>query len=252
MFEVGISIGGLANDKDGMKKIADSGIKNIEIGFSDYHSFENFSFETAKQLADENNLKLWTLHLPFTPFDEIDPSTLDEEKRKFTFNLFVDFIKKGSAIGINKFVIHPSIEPIDDNQRAEKLKAAGEFLSRLADETDKYGGVIAVEDLPRTCIGKSSDEILYLLSFNDKLRVCFDTNHLLNEDIVEFIKKVSDKIITLHVSDYDFVNERHWLCGEGDIEWQALYNELLNVNYNGVWMYEVDLRATKTINRRQL
>ncbi|MBR5222660.1 MAG: sugar phosphate isomerase/epimerase [Clostridia bacterium] len=252
MFEVGISIGSLANNDEAMKKIAEAGIKNIEIGFSELENFENFNFQTAKCLADENNLKIWTLHLPFLPFEEIDPSALDEGIREFTFNVFVDLIKKGSSIGINKFVVHPSKEPVDEKDRAKKIKAAGEFFSRLADEADKYGAVIAIEDLPRTCIGNSSDEILQILSFNDKLRVCFDTNHLLNEDIVEFIKKVSDKIITLHVSDFDFVNERHWLCGEGDIDWQALYNALLSVNYNGVWMYELGLGAPKTINRRQL
>lgn len=252
MLEVGISIGRFANDKEAMQKIALAGIKNIEIGFSNYKDFENFSLETVKLLADENNINLWSFHLPFLPFEEIDPSSLDEGVREFTFNIFSDFIKKGSEIGIDKFVIHSSKEPIEEKERADRLKATGEFLSRLADEADKYGAVIAVEDLPRTCIGKSSDEILYLLSFNDKLRVCFDTNHLLNEDIVEFIKKISDKIITLHVSDYDFVNERHWLCGEGDIDWQALYKALLCVNYNGVWMYEVGLRTPKTMNRRQL
>ena len=46
----------------------------------------------------------------------------------------------------------------------------------------QLGQVIAVEDLPRTCLGRESSEMLELISVNDKLRVCFDTNHLLQKD----------------------------------------------------------------------
>ena len=252
MLEVGISVGLLANNSDSMKNLSAAGIKNIEICFSRYSDFEKFDFEKAKELADENNIRLWSLHLPFLPFDEIDPSATVDEIANFTFKTFSNLIKKGTSIGIDKFVVHPSLEPIEDSCRKDKLNAAGKFFSRLADEAEKYGAVIAVEDLPRTCLGNNSDEILKILSFNDKLRVCFDTNHLLNENNVAFIKKVGEKIITLHVSDFDFENERHWLCGEGDIDWDSLYKALVEVNYTGVWMYEVPFNATPTINRRQL
>ena len=56
-----------------------------------------------------------------------------------------------------------------------------------------------------------------LISADDRLRVCFDTNHLLKESIIDFIYNVGDKIITTHVSDYARENERHWLPGEGVI-----------------------------------
>jgi sugar phosphate isomerase/epimerase len=79
--------------------------------------------------------------------------------------------------------------------------------------------------------------------------VCFDTNHLLSEDLCEFIEKVGDKIVSTHISDYDFVNERHWLPGEGKIDWQKLINELKKVNYNEMWLYELNMGFLNTINR---
>ena len=93
---------------------------------------------------------------------------------------------------------------------------------------------------------------MYIMKANDKLRVCYDTNHLLGEAPLDFIKKIGPKIITLHVSDYDFINERHWLPGEGDNDWQAVYSALSDVGYNGVWMYEVGLLPPKTIERRPI
>ena len=157
MLEVGISVGFMANNPDSMKNLAAAGIKNIEICFAGYSDFEKFDFEKAKLLAVENNIRLWSLHLPFLPFDEIDPSATVDEIANFTFKTFSNLIKKGTSIGIYKFVVHPSLEPIEDYCRKDKLNAAGKFFSRLADEAEKYGAVIAVEDLPRTCLGNCSD-----------------------------------------------------------------------------------------------
>ena len=106
-----------------------------------------------------------------------------------------------------------------------------------------------MEDLPRTCLGNTADNILRLISANDKLRVCFDTNHLLTDDNVHFIEKVGSKIITLHVSDYDFTDEKHWLPGEGLNDWNAIYAALQKVNYGGVWMYEIGRKPPKTLFR---
>ena len=52
--------------------------------------------------------------------------------------------------------------------------------------------------------------MLELISADERLVICFDTNHLLSEDPVEFIHKCGHKIVTLHVSDYDFIDEKHF------------------------------------------
>lgn len=250
---VGLSaLGFSADDAAEMKKVADAGIRAVEISFGSLEQAEGFNFSAAREAADKCGITLWSLHLPFLPFERLDPSALSAEISNSTLNTFLNIIKSGTEIGVNKFVVHPSREPIDPAERSQRLKATAAFLSRLADEAEKYGAVIAVEDLPRTCLGNSADEILYILSANEKLRACFDTNHLLGGDAIDFIKRVGSKIITLHVSDYDFVNERHWLPGEGDVDWQSLYGALCEVGYNGVWLYELGTRPKKGIDRRPL
>ena len=109
--------------------------------------------------------------------------------------------------------------------------------------------MIAVENLPRTCLGRNSQEMLELISAHPALRICFDTNHLLGEDPVEFVQKVGKHFITMHVSDYDFLNERHWLPGEGKLDWQALLAALEAVGYSGPWLYEVSFTAPASIVR---
>jgi len=82
--------------------------------------------------------------------------------------------------------------------------------------------------------------------------VCFDTNHLLSQPIKEFIEDIGDKIITTHVSDYDFKNERHWLPGEGKTNWIELIETLEKVGYNGPILYELGLTPPNSLERRLL
>ena len=119
----------------------------------------------------------------------------------------------------------------------------------LAEFAYGRGAVIAVEDLPRTCLGNTAAEVQRLISANDRLRVCFDTNHLLIDTNLNFIEKLGDKIVTVHVSDYDFSDEKHWLPGEGLVDWRALYTALTASEYRGAWLYELGLRSPKTLMR---
>jgi len=68
---------------------------------------------------------------------------------------------------------------------------------------------------------------------------------------VDFIRKVGKKIITTHVSDYNFINEQHWLPGEGENDWQAIYQALQEVGYTDVWLYELGFGSTKKITRER-
>lgn len=216
MYKIGLSTFCNAGiiDRQLFEAYRNAGIEAMEIS-APSDAYENINYEQLEKLSLQTGIELWSYHLPFGPFDKIDIS--NRETYKYTIEYFGELIKKSSQIGIKRFIIHPSGEPIDDGERSERLQCAREGLETLAETARKNNAIIAVEDLPRTCLGKNSDEIAELIGDNDNLKVCFDTNHLLGEDPVEFIHKLGKKIITTHISDYDFVNERHWLPGEGKL-----------------------------------
>jgi sugar phosphate isomerase/epimerase len=43
----------------------------------------------------------------------------------------------------------------------------------------------------------------------------------------------------VHMSDYDFVDEKHWLPGWGDNNWNNIILSLIEAGYDGPFMYEV-------------
>ena len=245
MYEIGLSTPGFINEQL-FSDMADAGIKHIEISV-DKRQSDALDYGKLKEWSEKYGVNLWSFHLPFYPFSEIDISNpLLAEK---SVEYFKGFIEKASRIGIRKYIIHASGEPIDEKDRRARMECAKNSLFKLAQIAKEYDSIICVEDLPRTCLGRSSDDILELISVHENLRVCFDTNHLLDEEIVKFIHRVGDKIVTTHISDYDFNNERHWLPKEGDIDWQELISALKDVNYGGIWLYEIDFGCPWTIKR---
>lgn len=250
MYKVGLSSCGFPLTEQNFAALQRANIGATEISMHpDLYPLINY--QEVKELSSRYGVEVWSYHLPFYPFDKTDVASLNKGIRKNTIQYYTSLIAKATDIGCNKFVVHPSGEPIETAKREEHILCAMETLDKLADVAARYGGVIAVEDLPRSCLGNTTDEMLRILSANDKLRVCFDTNHLLKENPIDFIKKLGEKIVTLHVSDYDFVDEKHWLPFEGDVNWLEVLNALESVNYSGVWMYELRTETPKTLQRKR-
>ena len=250
MYKVGLSTNGKIVDEELFINYEKAGIGAIELALAETE-YLDFDYEKAKLWADAHGVELWSLHLPFRPTEKVNLASFEDSVRKGAIEYYTDIMKKAARVGIKIFVVHPnSFEPVEEGEvRANRISLVKESLNELAENAAKEGAVIAVENLPRSCLARNSDELLDLLTANDKLRVCYDTNHLMGQEATEFIKAVGDKIITLHVSDYDFMNERHWLPGEGQNDWQKIIKSLKEVGYNGVWMYEIRFACPNTILR---
>ena len=193
-MKLALSTNGAAATRETFIAFRDAGIPAMEISNGQRSAADTIDFPKLKALADEYGIALWSYHLPFAPFKELDPSVpaLAEE----TVAYFCSMIDKAAAVGIKVYVVHPSGEPIAEEDRPARIACAQKSLAALAEYAKTKGGVIAVEDLPRTCLGRSSSDILALVSAHPDLRVCFDTNHLLSEPIADFIRACGSKFIT--------------------------------------------------------
>lgn len=248
MLKIGLSSCGKGMSESLFSSYREAGLEAMEIS-PRTQECPDFDFAQAKKWADEYGVLLNSFHLPFYPFSELEISVSDAEVRERTVAYLAELIRRAGDVGIDKFVIHPSGEPIDEADRTERMETSKESLARLSRVAVASGGVLAVENLPRTCLGRNSDEMLELVSADPDLGICFDTNHLLKENFEDFLRKVGDKVVTIHVSDYDFKDERHWLPGEGELDWNRMYDALLACGYRGPWLYEIDFGTPWTIRR---
>lgn len=104
---------------------------------------------------------------------------------------------------------------------------------------------MAVELLPRTCLGRSAAELLYLLEGMDAQTagVCLDTNHLMGDfaSLPAIVRNLGPRLLTLHCSDYDGIDEKHWPPMRGVIDWHAFLAALREAGYCGPFHYEATL-----------
>lgn len=190
--------------------------------------------EEGVQRIAKSLLVLNGVHISFGATWEY--SDLNEEIRKNAVALTKEVFERLDGANPYCYILHGSWEPISDDVREGRLSQLKKSLGELRKYTDVK---LCLEDLPRTCLGNTSKEISSILNDVDGIDVCLDSNHFLKEKPEEAVLALGGKIKTTHISDYDFVDERHWLPTEGKIDWIAFIGALEKVGYRGVWNYEV-------------
>lgn len=191
-----------------------------------------------QRLLDRSGLACWSVHTPFGA--ELDLSSLDEERRREALSTVLASVDLAASLGAGMVIVHGGAEPILAD-RPQRLSASRESVQAVAERCQALGLRLALEYLPRTCPGNSVAELDYLLSGLDPdlAGVCLDLNHAnLTQDLGTSILALSGRIITVHASDNDGVDERHWLPGQGVIAWGPALRALAQARYQGPFLYE--------------
>ena len=85
-----------------------------------------------------------------------------------------------------------------------------------------------------------------MLAFLDKCKnayTCVDVNHFYFEKPEDAILKYGNRIGTIHISDYDFIYERHKMPGDGLNDWNQIIGALEKIGYKGAFNYEVNMNS---------
>lgn len=231
-----------------LREVKQSGIELLEIGWRDL-KWHELSFEERMIKADrvyseatEAGLAVWSTHVPYGL--EVDISNPDDDHRKGAIARVKEYIDLAIAMRAKHIVLHAS-ERIDESTREERIVNCRESLKALSAYMKGKGVALAIESLPPDFMGNSSEEILRLIDGIDHVGICFDTNHLVPELPEDFVRAVGNKITTVHISDFDGVEQKHWMPGRGVINWSKVIDELVNSGYSGPFMYEVVRRENE-------
>ena len=223
------------------------GVCHAELDFGRQETLESVDFlHNAQRIAAEMQscgVTPSSLHLPFSPFDALDPTNADATARKRIAAYQSEILRAAADVGIPIAVIHPSGEPYGAFERGERMKCAIDTLRQIAETANDCGVMLAVENLPRTCLGNIHEEIRLMTLEIPSLRVCFDTNHSLRQKNPDCIRALGGKIVTLHLSDYDMIDERHLLPFLGRNDWHGIMCALEETDYDGYLTFEVSAKG---------
>lgn len=225
------------------KELKQAGIDAVELGIPpvDAASAADVRARARKirEWADSAGVEIWSVHIPFGK--DLDISSTPEEQRESAVRRILEILDVYAPLRPKKLVIHGSAEitsPIPLEERQARIAACRKSLAELAPKASAMDAQVALESLPRSCLGNTSEEVLTLIRGIDAVGVCIDTNHALQEKTEDFIRRVGSRVVTIHASDYDGIDEKHWLPGKGINNWTAIVQALQDVGYTGPFLFE--------------
>jgi len=208
------------------------------------NSFELTQEDVPKliEYSKKYNVAIRSYHIPFNDEPPVPfiPASLDEAERNKTLENTKKLITMLSECGIEIVVIHGSLRVLPE-ERQQRLDNFVDYVQKLCDFCKPLGISVAVETLKPRCIGNGLSEHLYIMKNvnRDNVGICFDSNHLLEEDNIDFIEGAGEYIITTHLSDFDGIDEKHWYPGRGINDWKKIVSALDSKGYKGPYVFEV-------------
>lgn len=265
-YDVPLGLSTSAHSPEAIQGFIDAGFTHFEIGISAHlpgaaypetkdvrepayvrqcaEAAQRGSEEKLAQMQDarvrklrENGICPWSVHLPFGPGWDVAHVLRGEredvcESLKRMIGLTADW-------GARVYVLHGCLEPVTAEERALRMARSIASLKELDEYASRFGARIALENLPRSCLGNSSEEVLAMSDAAGNLPVVFDVNHLLCESHDKFLDALAHRVISTHLSDYDGIDERHALPGNGIVPWRYVVTRLCGAGYKGPFLFEL-------------
>ena len=240
---------------ESMIQSREGGIEYIEVTMSDVIGKDTAGVRdraaALKAKIDSAGMKIWSVHLPYSK--RIDISLVDSARRANAVNYVRDMMKVAGVFQAERVVLHPSYDSVVPDDRADRIECCRASIAELAPVAAEIGATLCIENLPRTCLGRNGQEMMALIEGFDNVGICFDVNHLLYQSHADFLSSIKKgSIKTVHISDYNFTDERHLVPGVGDIDWAPVWKGIRNNGYKGVMMFECFGNAEELTEARKL
>ena len=244
LFRLGVSLDTLDPEQrvETIGFLAGSMVKSVELWEPTFGKDEKKA-KDARSALNAAGVEPRTVHANFG--GSVDISSVDDATRSAGIQAIGEALGLAGRVGARIVIVHPSSEPIGDDARAERMEQARRSIATIVEMAGRVGCQIAIELLPRTCLGRSAEELLGLLEGVDAgmAGVCLDTNHLMNRfaSLPEVVGTLGPRLFALHCSDYDGVDEKHWPPLRGVIDWTAFLSALSAAGFAGPIHYEAFL-----------
>jgi len=228
-----------------IRRFADAGVESIEL--CDLHPGFDFGDPGLRRLVagalQATGLHLNSIHIHLRNRESwCDLATLDAERRERSLAMHREAVDMAAALGGCILVTHDIVIPdpgVEDSSRKRDvfLKNLGQIAEYAAPRDVR----IALEN---TGLGytREPDRLAGLIEDLGAANVgaVIDTGHRnLCGDPVEALRVVGNHLISLHLHDNHGEEDEHLLPGRGVIDWSGVVQALRDVDYDGVFMYEL-------------
>jgi len=231
-----------------VRGLAAAGIRGCELSFK--HVEPPVDIAVVRSVLDRHGVQAPTIH---PPIGATNLGALDEDHRQASVAEISACFEPYAALGGGAAIVHPSGSGVapnkslewDEGNRAAHLDAFRRSLDELLRMAETLGIRLACENMPshgRPRPGVLMEEVRAVIDgYPDEVGLCLDTGHayMSGLDPAAEARIAGERLMALHLQDTDGVADRHWMPGQGDVDWAELYAALTTMGFDGAWTFEV-------------
>lgn len=223
-----------------LPKIAEAGFNSVEllVTAGHWHTDRTDEITRMKSLLDDLNLSLSSVHAPFY---NLDPSSFLESEREKSVEAILSAARAAKQLGAPIVVAHFGGEPNNGATENERSRQAARSIRQVLDRLPEGVTLAAETLLPHLAVGHPLNFLLLLKMFErSPLRVCFDTSHaVFTGKTSEYLRLISDKLVSVHVSDNNGKYDDHAIPMSGVVPWGEVMSVLKDREFPGPLVLEL-------------
>ena len=239
--EIGLSMLYCLNEpfKPLLKRLREVTVKHIELADEGLHTLNKRRVKNLKEVAEAQNLD-FVVHAPWAGINIATPSPV--LRRTILKRLEKSLVYAGQ-LGCRLWLFHPgSRTGLSHIYPGKDWQQNLESVSTLLRVARREGVEIAIENVPEPfpfLMKSVKDFLRFYEDLGDDIGMVLDVAHAnLNNQIQDFIKQFSKKIVHMHVSDNDGANDLHLGIGYGNIDWENVAKMVKEAEYSNLIMVE--------------
>lgn len=240
---------------DCMRRLSAMGIKEMDLGlayllFDDPDITDDNWYEKGCEIRDEAErlgVRFVQGHLPFRKksFNAHNQAEVD-----YLNSAMLRAVKIAGMCKAEWMVVHPVEHPDFPEDAVEEHVAENRRIyAELMEEAHKSNVGIVFENIPRWNgrgrFGATATDLISVIdSYNDpKVAACWDFGHAnINMGNLQTydIKKLGQRLKTVHVHDNRDLGDDHLCPYLGKIKWEEIFKALKEINFSGYWVFETE------------
>lgn len=222
-----------------LNELKDLGFKAIELDICgmQYAWVAERLLKEAFEIVKEIGITVNSLHYPYdiTWVDLASPWDADIVE---IVKWFGKMFKITDSFGVRAHVLHPGGQYVNERNYDSYITKFYNSVNELTKLSDSF---VCIENMVGGQLLTDVNKVEQMLAAAPDAYVVLDVNHLLRDKPQDAVRRLGKRIKTLHISDYDFVYERHEMPGQGKIDWNALIAALEETGYDGRFNYELNM-----------
>jgi sugar phosphate isomerase/epimerase len=240
-LEIGLSMLYCLNEpfQSLLKHLGEVDVNHVEIPDEGLHTLNQRRVRNLKETAKANNIDL-VVHAPWAGINIAVPSPI---LRRAVLKRLQKSISYAKQLDCQLWLFHPgSKTALSHIYPGEDWQLNLDSVRTLLRVARIEGVEVAIENIPEpypNLMKSTGDFQRFYEELDDDIGMVLDVAHAnLNGQIQDFMKQFSKKIVHIHVSDNDGVNDLHLGIGYGSIDWESVAKTVKESRYSNLIVLE--------------